>query len=106
MGEPGRGVAAQQLRYLRVFFERLPFQEMQPCNELTTISFCLTEPLKRYIFYFPRGGTGNIELPSGAVGRWFDPRTGEWVDGQALKKGNNVVSAPSSGDWVLDVDAR
>jgi hypothetical protein len=73
---------------------------------VTANGFCLTGQRNKYIFYFPRGGSSEIELGSAGTGRWFDPRTGNWKDGQALKKGKNVLSAPSSGDWALDVDAR
>lgn len=106
MGEPGPGVAAGQLRHLRAFFERLPFPEMQPCDERTTAGFCLARLPGQYVFYFPRGGAAQVEVASAGIARWFDPRNGEWHDGPALSKGKNSVNAPANGDWILYFDVR
>jgi hypothetical protein len=57
------------------------------------------------VFYFPRGAA-EIQVGSAGMARWFDPRTGEWRDGPAVKKGKNVLAAPASGDWVLYIGAR
>ncbi|MEX2261162.1 MAG: DUF4038 domain-containing protein [Bryobacteraceae bacterium] len=105
MGEPGPGKAARELKHLRRFFEELPFPEMHPEDGLTTNGFCLAKRPSYYVFYFPRGGTSEIDL-AGAVNRklaarWFDPRLGQWRNGPAVKAGKNTVSAPAAGDWVL-----
>ena len=49
-----------------------------------------------------------IELPAGEYGvRWFNPRTGEWIDGVPVKSGMPLkLTAPApkramAGDWVL-----
>ena len=107
MGEPGPGVAAKQLKYLRRFFEALPFRELAPRDGFTADGFCLAHPPDHYVFYFPRGGERKVDLSTMAGGkpaaRWFDPRTGRWQDAPKLRAGDNVVVTPDGGDWVLSV---
>ena len=105
MGEPGPGKAAQELGYLRRFFEEVPFPEMHPDDGLTSKGFCLAKPQDYYVFYFPRGGSSEINL-TGAKGRkltsrWFDPRSGRKRDGPRVTAGEETVVSPGPGDWVL-----
>ncbi len=107
MGEPGPGQAARQLKYLRAFFEAIPFSLLVPHDELTSNGFCLAARPKHYIFYFPHGGEAQIDLSGDGhrplVARWFDPRTGHGQAGPAVQVGKCRVVSPSSGDWVLHV---
>ena len=55
----------------------------------------------------------NINLPAGRHSvRWFNPRTGQWTDGEALDGGaQRKLTAPapqrtSAGDWVLLISRR
>ncbi len=110
MGRPGPGVAARQLRHLRSFFEALPFRELVPHDEYASNGFCLAQPPLHYVFYFPSGDPGVIELQDSAPGRyqarWFNPRTGEWLDGPAVTSGVNTLSGLDRDDWVLCVHGR
>ena len=105
MGEPGPGKAPAQLKLLRQFFEALPFHGMRPREELATQGFCLAAPPEVFVFYLPRGGGAEISLGPAAGGklaaRWFNPRTGEWRDGPAVRAGKVPVQAPDANDWVL-----
>jgi len=105
MGEPGPGKAAVQLKHLRAFFEALPFRDLAPHDHLTSRGFCLARPPAHYVFYFPPGGTSDIDLGDAPVqrlaARWFDPRTGQWQNGPGLRSGKNTVSAPTEDDWAL-----
>jgi len=99
-GDPGPGKAPAQLRHLRSFFEELPFPMMRPCDERISSGFCLATP-DILVFYLPRGGSADLDLPAAATARWYDPRTNAWRDGPALRPGKNQVEAPGSGDWAL-----
>jgi len=33
--------------------------------------------------------------------RWFDPRSGVWVNGGMIKGGSHTLEAPAQQDWVL-----
>jgi hypothetical protein len=107
MGHAGPGKAALQLKHLRSFFEKLPYWELRPHDELATSGFCLAKPPEHYVFYFAAAGRITINLTSAgdeALGAsWFDPRTGGYVPGPALYAGENTITCPSSEDWVLYV---
>ena len=107
MGHPGPGKAALELKHLRSFFEKLPFWELVPHDELATSGFCLAKTPVHFVFYFPTGGQITINLESAsdeALGAsWFDPRTGGYVPGPALSAGKNAITCPSSEDWVFYV---
>jgi hypothetical protein len=110
MGEPGPGKAAAQLKHIRSFFESLPFNELAPHDELTSAGFCLAKPPEHCVFYFPRGGKAEVRLKEGEAGtwtaRWYDPRTGQWQAGPAMKGGVSSAAAPDGRDWVLLVQRR
>lgn len=107
MGEPGPGRAASQLQHLRGFFEALPYSSMSPHDELCRTGFCLARVPDLYVFYFPRGGRGEIELGPDAAGplqaRWYDPREGQWREGPVLSGTSSRLHTPTSADWVLMV---
>ena len=110
MGEPGPGKAALELRHLRDFFEKLPFRELTPHDELISPGFCLAKPPELYVFYFFAEGKSAVDLTatrdSQLDARWFAPRTGNWKNGPALKAGQNDLTPPEAGDWVLLVQKK
>jgi hypothetical protein len=105
MGIPGPGKAAVQLKYLRSFFESLPFNDMTPNDSLVSKGFCLAKLPDTYVIYLPQGGTTVFDLSkiktTGLNARWFDPRTGKWQNCPTLSKGKNTLIAPTEDDWVL-----
>ncbi|MBI4579283.1 MAG: DUF4038 domain-containing protein [Planctomycetes bacterium] len=110
MGDPGPGVAALQLKHLRSFFEALPYRDLEVHDEYVTGGFCLAVPGEHYVFYFPGRAEAKVDLASAAgrrrlETRWFGPRTGWWTNGPDLTAGENVVTVPEGGDWVLYVRA-
>jgi len=110
MGDPGPGKAAVELKHLRTFFEALPFSDLTPHNRLTSQGFCLARPPTHYVFYFPRGGSAELDLAGASVpqlaARWFDPRTGQWREGPSLRPGKHAVQAPTQQDWVFLVEGQ
>ncbi|HLB73743.1 MAG TPA: putative collagen-binding domain-containing protein, partial [Sedimentisphaerales bacterium] len=109
MGHAGPGKAAPQLKLLRSFFEKLPYWELRPHDELANSGFCLAKTPEHFIFYFPIGGPITINLQSAndkkLGSNWFDPRTGGYVAGPALSASENTITCPSSEDWALYVQA-
>lgn len=110
MGVPGPGKAAAELKYLRSFFEALPFREMKSQDKLTTHGFCLAQTGKNYVFYFPRGGMSEIDLSSFTAKRlhayWYNPGDGNGVKARKFRIGKNKVNPPSKTDWVLHVSSE
>ncbi len=104
MGEPGTGVGGTQLKHLRAFFEALPFSELEPAGPLVTEGFCLARRPDVYVLYLPRGGQSRIDLTGARpplAARWFDPSTGRWQPGPALRAEPCTVESPSPQDWAL-----
>jgi hypothetical protein len=105
MGIPGPGIAAQQLRYLRSFFESIPFRDMIPSDNLTSKGYCLARKPGLFVFYLPEGGSSEIDLTGSKkrtfTARWLNTRTGEWIVNQKLRRGKNIINAPADGDWAL-----
>ena len=108
---PGGGSAAlrRQLRYLRAFFDEIPFWRMQPAGESLVLgpegasARALEEPGKLYAIYIHHGRVVKdgkprfqvdgsemsrqvtLQLPRGAyTATWRDPRTGLDVKEEAL----------------------
>ncbi len=105
MGTPGPGKFAHQVRYLRKFFEALPYRQLVSSDRLCVGGFCLAAPPDCYVFYFPRGGTYQVDLSAAAepelAARWFNTRTGAWQDGPKVRAKKITVKTPDSGDWAL-----
>jgi hypothetical protein len=96
------------MRRARRLIESLPFDQMQPCNDLLSGSndnLCFGKSGEVYIVYLPHGGSLSIDLTAlsgGLSAGWFDPRTGSLqsfglVDGG----GSRSFTAPDDQDWLL-----
>jgi hypothetical protein len=111
MGEPGPGRAPAQLKHLRTFFERLPFQELTPRFQLVTRGYCLAQAESLYVVYLPDGGECQINLWRGPASTfqitWFDPRTGHSVPGGKIEgRGRRMLGPPPiAGDVVALISA-
>jgi hypothetical protein len=111
MGEPGRGRAPAQLKHLRAFFEKLPFQELTPQNQLVTRGYCLAKTGSTYVVYLPEGGECEVNLGGARGGSyqvtWYDPRTGRSVEGGALEsRGRRKLGPPPIPGDVVALLAR
>jgi hypothetical protein len=108
-GLPGPGPAARELKHLREFCESIPFNAMEPRDEVVegpALAFTLLGS-GRLALYFPYGGTASVRLGTERPGRgdWFDPRTGARraaapVEG---KEGSLSFQSPGDEDWALDL---
>ncbi len=93
------------LSNLARFIRSLPFWRMTPHPELASTKFCLAELGRTYAVYAPQGGRVYLDLTKiegKFKARWFNPRTGEWVDGGFISAGSvEEFTAPDGNDWVL-----
>ena len=107
---------AQQMKYLRQLFSSVPWQNMQPAQELVLNSnpedvahIVASKAPEFAFFYTPQGKTFQVDLLGldfrDPEAWWFNTRTGTSVE---IEKKNSLVNgifeAPSSGrgqDWLL-----
>jgi hypothetical protein len=98
-------------RYALEFFQNyLPFQDMNPMDELTSRSddFVLARPGEVYAVYLPSGGTADLDLAAGAYSvRWFNPRSAGPLEtgdrAEITGPGTLSIGSPPSSaeaDWV------
>lgn len=103
-GGTGSGLASMQ-RFLAS--SRMPFQSMEPHNELVTSGgssrFCLAQPGHHYLVYSTGGGFELSVEGAGLEATWFDPRDPGAVQtaGGAVAAGRVHFEPPGGGDWVL-----
>ena len=69
--------------------------------------YTLCNPGREYVVYFTAGGSISLDLLE-AVGtlkvRWYNPRTGEWKEDNAVMGGGyETFTAPDAQDWVLHI---
>jgi hypothetical protein len=99
-------------KYAMDFFQTyLPFDEMEPDNNLTSASgdYCFYKAGQVYAVYLPSGGTTNINLPDGSYTvKWYDPRNGGALQDGSVTTINGpgtfgIGQAPSntSLDWTV-----
>lgn len=106
-GQAGVGSGAY-LVHLGAFVRDVPFQRMQPADELVVSgrAYCMAEAGFHYVVYMPQGDTVLLDL-SGATGsfegQWFDPRTGQWSAAGTVAGGGTVSFDPPGGsqDYAL-----
>ena len=111
------------MRIAREFMaDHLPFWEMEPADELLSAEDqsygggqVLAKPGKVYAIYLPVGGQGatlDLSAVEGVFrGRWFDPRTGEFVGSSSVVKGEakrqlGPPPAQQGEDWVYFLELR
>ncbi len=116
-------------RHIRTFFEGLSWWELEPRPDLVALPEEPPRPAPPkdrhappiirllhphptllategsvYVAYLPQGGEVTLDLaPGNYRGRWFNPRTGIFVEGGCAAVGGRWRSpaAPDAEDWVL-----
>jgi len=108
-GLPGPGLAAKELKHLRAFCESIPFNDMEPQDEILrgpAQAFALAAA-GRIALYLPEGGTIAVRIGGERIERseWFDPRTGERKPAapRTAPDGALDLTAPSGEDWALEI---
>lgn len=108
--------------YARRLLEELPFWEMEPTDELlegeatygNDDGQVFARPGEVYAIYLPKANpSGTLDLtdaPGNYSLRWYDPRTGRFVQGsRTVHGGRNMPIGPPPGekdeDWVVLLQA-
>ena len=130
MGHSGAGVAlpwheamklpgSKDMKYMVDMFSSLEWWKLIPAQELLIEQPGADDP-HRFVMvakakddswalaYLPEGTEINLrtEVLNRVVAiRWFNPRTGEWLDAQKIGDGVKSFTAPDSEDWVLWIGA-
>jgi hypothetical protein len=100
-----------QCRYALEFFKEyeIPFWDMECGDKMTanTDDYVLYKDGEVYLVYLKFGGTVSVDISKGEFSYgWFNPRTGEGIDG-LLGAGKAGVgkkleaAAPDNNDWLL-----
>lgn len=99
------------LGYINQFARRVDLKNMKPRPDLSTTRFCLANPGRGYLIYFPSltKATINLSDVKGEVDmEWFIPSLNRTVKGVTPLKGGYfaVVEPPASVDAVLYLKKR
>ena len=95
------------------FFSGMNYWKLAPAPELAAGgTLVLAAPGERYVVYFRKGGAGGVKLEAGEYRtRWYDPRSGAWSDGPAVRQdaGRGAWMGEvraGEGDWALLMEKR
>ncbi len=94
----------KNLGYARSYAERIDLASALPHGELCSSGYCLANPGREYVAYFPTGeGTVDLTAAKGELAcEWFSPRTGKKTPAGRVKGGmKQRFRAPFAGDAVL-----
>jgi hypothetical protein len=103
-----------QCRYALQFFDKyeIPFWDMACKDEMTASEddYVLCKPGEVYLVYLKQGGEVGIDVGSGRFNYgWFNPRTGEGLNGllkRGAANGETKVTAPDNKDWLLVITGK
>ena len=96
-------------QHLYDFWTSLEWWKLDPLTGAGPMDVpCLGLAGETYVFYLEHGGAIPIQLPAGNyAARWYDPRTGLYVDAGAAHGANWASpAAPDAQDWVLLLERR
>ncbi len=100
-GEPVRVALGQT----RSYAQKIDLTHMIPYNDLCSTSYCLANPGHEYLVYQPEAGQFRLKLygaPGPFTVEWFNPNTGETIEGLPLEGGCAVdITPPYLGEIVL-----
>jgi hypothetical protein len=96
----------KNMGYTRSFAERIDLRNMVPHAEFSSTRYCLADPGKEYLIYFPESIVARIDLrnqPGEYSVEWFIPLMNKTVFGPRTIKGGGYVKMqpPVSVDAVL-----
>ena len=103
---PDWALLRKNMGIIRDLSIRLNLVKMKPLSGLSSTQYCLADPGKEYVVFFPDGGTATLNLYAEPVTyevSWYIPVLDKWIVGpEPLGGGSFVkVSAPFSGAAVL-----
>lgn len=71
--------------------------------------YCMAEPGKQYVFFFPQGGSKKLNLAAGDYrARWWDTRKNKFSDLLTFSHagGDKSFTTPDAQDWVLFMHSK
>jgi len=87
--------------------EGMPFTDMEKRPDLAEGKPCLAIAGQFYVSYLQEGGEITLnELNPKMPYRWFNPKTGEFLQESRVTKETQTFSSPGSEPWVLLVGKR
>ena len=100
----------RNLGYARRYAERVDLSRAVPHDELCTSTYCLADPRRKYLCFFPAGGHEGMDLhdaPGSFAVEWFDPVTGRTYSAAPVSGGTRrALAAPFAGPSVLYLSQR
>ena len=87
--------------------EGMPFTDMEKRPDLAGGKPCLAIAGQFYVSYLQEGGEITLkELSAEMPYRWFNPKTGEFLQESRVTEETQTFSSPDSDPWVLLVGLR
>jgi len=92
--------------YILLYAEKMDLATMFPHSELSSTTYCLANPAKEYLVFFPDGGKHTLDI-SAVEGEleveWFIPSQNRTMKGVSTVKGGyySVFEPPYTGEAVL-----
>ncbi len=96
----------KNMGYARMMMDTLHLENLTPRTDLSTSRYCLTDNNNEFVFYFPEGGKGTVDLRNARGNfsvQWFFPVLGTSLEaGRSIAAGDyKVFEVPFTGDAVL-----
>lgn len=104
---PDYGALRDNMGYINTLAKRVDLTNMKPMADLTTTGYCLANPGKEYLVYYPHfttTATVNLSDVEGELSiEWFIPSMNRTIKAPATIKGGyfNAIEAPTTMDAVL-----
>jgi hypothetical protein len=103
---PDWDLIRQNMGFTFNYAAKIDLNRMFPCSELSSTTYCLADKGETYLFYFPEGGEGVINLQDGTGEynvEWFIPLLNRTLAGPKKLSGGSTITveAPTSLDAVL-----
>ena len=90
--------------YLGKALDGLNITDIEKHPELAEGNLCLAKRGKLFIIYLPEGGKIQIDqAPDNGIYKWFNPRSGEFVENGNTQKSAGSYASPIDGPSVLIV---
>lgn len=112
---------AKCVKYLKKFFSSFNWWKLIPADELLInqpgteeqphkkIVVSKSEDGNFVVLYTPEGSTMSLKtefIKKPAIIKWFNPRTGKFLNGKEITEPIINFQTPDSGDWVLLIESR
>jgi hypothetical protein len=94
----------KSLGVIRALSDRVNLAAMQPHDELASTKYCLADPGRTYIVFFPTGGEVTLDLRAGQgtlKAEWIHPVTGAQTAGEQVTLGQRLTLQGPPAEAVI-----